>query len=107
MRVLPVLSATLMVAFVLLIIKAFLGLITCTYIDDVSVGTPSLLTISVMLTSLAFPLAAVAALYFCYRERYTPMKRGAYWYSLLVATAVFAAAIYYGYWGLVGLRLWA
>jgi hypothetical protein len=35
------------------------------------------------------------------------MKRHVYWYSTLLATAVAATAIYYGYWGLVGLRLWA
>jgi CubicO group peptidase (beta-lactamase class C family) len=106
-RVLPVLSAVLHVTFILLIIRAFLGVITCTYIDDVSVGTPSKLTVSIMLASLAFPLAAVASLYVCYRERHTPMKRHVFWYSFLMATAVTAAGIYYGYWGLIGLRLWA
>jgi len=30
-----------------------------------------------------------------------------YWHSVLVATAMIANAIYYGYWGLIGLRLWA
>jgi CubicO group peptidase (beta-lactamase class C family) len=106
-RILPVLSSVLLVTFVLLIIRAFLGIITSTYVDDVSVGAPSLLTVSILLASLAFPLAAVAALYVCYRERHTPMKRSVYWYSTLVATAVAASAIYYGYWGLLGLRLWA
>lgn len=107
LRLLPALSAILLVAFDLLILKAFRGIITCTYIDDVSVGTPSLLTVSIMLTSLAFPLAAVAALYAGYRQRNEPIKCWSYWHSVLVATAVAATAIYYGYWGLVGLRLWA
>jgi len=31
----------------------------------------------------------------------------AYWHSVLVATAMAAVAVYMGYWGLIGLRLWA
>jgi hypothetical protein len=52
-------------------------------------------------------LAALAGLVVAYRERKAPMNRGAYWHSVLVGMAVTAVAIYYGYWGLVGLRLWA
>jgi hypothetical protein len=35
------------------------------------------------------------------------MNRWAYWHSVLVATAVTAFAVYYGYWDLIRLRLWA
>ena len=34
------------------------------------------------------------------------MNRMAYWHSVLVAAAMAAVAIYMGYWGLIGLRLW-
>jgi hypothetical protein len=35
------------------------------------------------------------------------MKRQTYWHSVLVGLGAVAVAIYYAYWGLIGLRLWA
>ena len=69
-------------------------------------GDCSLLTVNIMLLSIAFPLAAAAGLYVVYRERSTAMNRMAYWHSILIASAMAAAAIYMGYWGMIGLRLW-
>jgi len=106
-RFLPLASAGLLAAFDVLLVSGFRGLLTGTYIDDVSLGTLSLHTMSLWLVSLGFPLTAAASLYVVWRARHTPMKRAAYWFSVLVALAVAAAAIYYGYWGLIGLRLWA
>jgi hypothetical protein len=76
-------------------------------VDDINVGVPSLLTVSIMFCSAAFPFAAAAGLYVAYHERSAPMKRLAYWHSVLVGVAVAAVAVYYAYWGLIGLRLWA
>ena len=106
-RLWPTVSAALLVAFDLLLVYGFRGMVTSKHFDDVSLGTPTLLTVSIMLASLAFPPAAVAALYAAYRARNAPIKRAAYWHSVLVAVAVMAVAVYYGYWGLIGLRLWA
>ena len=39
--------------------------------------------------------------------RTAAMNRIAYWRSVLVTLAAVAVAVYYGYWGLNGLRLWA
>jgi CubicO group peptidase (beta-lactamase class C family) len=72
-----------------------------------TLGTCSWVTMGIMLSSIAFPLLAAASLYVVYRERRTPMNRFAYWHSVLVAMAVSGVAIYMGYWGLIGLRLWA
>jgi anti-sigma-K factor RskA len=41
------------------------------------------------------------------RKMTATMNRMAYWHSVLVAVAAAAVAIYYGFWGLIGLRLWA
>jgi hypothetical protein len=60
-----------------------------------------------MLVSIAYPLAAAASLFIVIRERRAPMNRIAYWHSVFVAMAMAAVAVYYGYWGLIGLRLWA
>jgi hypothetical protein len=107
LRVWPLVSAALLVAFDLLLFCGVRGVVTGKYVDDVSLGTPTWLTIGVLLTSLAFPLAAAAGLYVAWRERATAMKRWPYWHSVAVSTALAAVAVYYGYWGLIGLRLWA
>ena len=100
-------SAALLVAFDLLILWAFRGIVTYKYFPDVSLGTVDSLTVGIMFTSITFPLAAVAGLYVAWRERNVPMKRWAYWHSVLVGLAALAVAVYYAYWGLIGLRLWA
>ncbi len=106
-RVLPLASAALLVMFELLIVYGFRGILTGKYVDDVSLGEPTFLTVSIMLCSGAFPVVALAGLWVAYRERNTPMNRMSYWHAVLIGVAVTGTAIYYGYWGLVGLRLWA
>lgn len=106
-RLLPLLSAALLLAFAVLLWTGFQGILLGKYIDDVSIGTPDLHSVSLWLVSWAFPLTAAASLYVVWRERHTPMKRAAYWYSVVVAVMMAAAAIYHGWWGLIGLRLWA
>lgn len=100
-------TAALLVTFDLLMLWAFQGIVTSKYFPDVSIGTVNPLTAGIMLTSLTFPLVAVAGLYVAWRERNTPMKRWTYWHSVLVDLAAVAVAIYYAWWGLIGLRLWA
>ena len=98
-RVMPLLST--------LSMGAFLGLFFICRNDIWTLGVCSWATVGIMLSSIAFALTAAASLYVVYRERSTPMNRMAYWHSVLVASAVAAVAVYYGYWGLIGLRLWA
>jgi hypothetical protein len=102
----PLASAALLVVFDLLLAYGFRGVLVYSYFDDLNLGGPNFLTVGIMLASIAFPLAAGMGLYVAYRSRNTPMKRRVYWYCILVATAVVASAVYYGYWGLIGLRLW-
>jgi hypothetical protein len=98
-RVMPLLST--------LSMGALLGLFYFNREDAWTLGDCSWVTIGIMLSSIAFALAAAASLYVVYRERHAAMNRMAYWHSVLVAVAVAADAIYLGYWGLIGLRLWA
>ena len=105
-RLLPLVSVVLLAAFAVLLGSGFRGFLSGRYIDDASVGTPNLQTVSLWLVSLGFPLTAAASLYVVWRERHMPMKRAAYWHSLLVALTMAAAAVYHGWWGLIGLRLW-
>ena len=60
----------------------------------------------VLLTAL-LPVPSVKARDLVYRHRRTPMSRFAYVRSVLVAVGVSMAAVYLGYWGLIGTRLWA
>jgi uncharacterized membrane protein YfcA len=60
-----------------------------------------------MLSSIAFAMTAAASLYLVYHHRHTPMNGIVYWQSVLVAVALSSVAAYMGYWGLIGLRLWA
>ena len=107
-RVLPLLSAVLLAAFDGLFAIGLRGLITADRIDDLFIlGVPSWLTVSILFVSIAFPLTAVVSLYVVYRARAADMNRMAYWHSVLVALAMVAVAVYHGYWGLIGLRLWA
>jgi hypothetical protein len=105
-RVLPLASATLMVVFELLLVCGVWGVLTSSYVDDASLGSPTFLTVGIMLCSGAFPVVALAGLLVAYQKRKAPMNRMAYWQSVLVGLAVTGTGIYYGYWGLVGLRLW-
>jgi hypothetical protein len=79
-----------------------------THLGDVqTLGVPNLLSIGIMLLSIAFPLTAAAGLYIAYRKRSAAMNRVVYWHSVLVALALTGVAVYLGCWGLIGLRLWA
>jgi hypothetical protein len=106
-RLVPLLSVILLTTYIGLIFLGFHGVVSGKFIDDTSLGTVGLLSVSIWLASLAFPLAAITSVYIVWRERRTPMKRVAYWYSVLVALTMLGTAIYHGYWGLIGLRLWA
>jgi CubicO group peptidase (beta-lactamase class C family) len=98
-RVMPLLST--------ILLGALFGLFAVKRDDMWTLGVCSWVTVGIMLSSIAFALAAAASLYVVYRERSAAMNRVAYWHSVLVAAAVAADAIYMGYWGLIGLRLWA
>jgi CubicO group peptidase (beta-lactamase class C family) len=99
-RLLPLVSAVLFLAFFALFAVSFMNF-------DLTLGVPSLRTITIMFLTIAFPVAAAASLYIVYRERSAAMNRVAYWHSVLVAAAVAVVAVYMGYWGLIGLCLWA
>jgi hypothetical protein len=107
-RVMPLLGAAFLIVFDVALAIGLRGVITRNEIDDLTpLGTPSALAITIMLSSIAFALATVASLYVLYRERTAAMNRVVYWHSLAVTAGLLGVAIYYGYWGLIGVRLWA
>jgi CubicO group peptidase (beta-lactamase class C family) len=84
----------------------FGGLFVIERNDIWALGSRSWASVGILLSSIAFPLTAVASLYAVFRARSTAMNRIIYWQSVLIAAAVATIAIYLGYWGLIGLRLW-
>jgi CubicO group peptidase (beta-lactamase class C family) len=107
-RVMPLLGAAFLTVFDVALAIGLRGMITRDEVDDLApLGTPSALSITIMLSSIAFALATVASLYVLYRERTAAMNRVVYWHSLAVTAGLLGVAIYYGYWGLIGVRLWA
>jgi hypothetical protein len=73
----------------------------------VIMGSPTVLTISIMMTTLAFALVSAASLAVVYRARSVTMNRFAYWHSAAVAVATAISAGYFLYWGMIGVRIWA
>jgi CubicO group peptidase (beta-lactamase class C family) len=88
------------------LLTAFIGLFAIKRDDLWTMGECSVVTVGIMLLSIAFALSAAANLFNVYRQRSAPMNRVSYWHSVLVAAAVAAVAIYMGCSGLIGLRLW-
>jgi hypothetical protein len=106
-RVMPLLGAAFLIVFDAALAIGLRGMINANEIDDLTpLGTPSALAITIMLSSIAFALATVASLYVLYRERTAAMNRLVYWHSFAVTGGLLAVAIYYGYWGLIGVRQW-
>jgi len=107
-RVMPLLGAAFLIVFDVALTIGLRGAITLNEVDDLTwLGTPSALAITIMLSSIAFALATAASLYVLYRERMAAMSRVIYWHSLAVTGSLLGVAIYYGYWGVIGVRLWA
>ena len=106
-RVMPLLSTVLLMATLGLVATVCRMMFGDYVAALMALGVPSLLPVSIMLLTVAFPAATAASLYVVYRNRTAAMNRMAYWHSVLVATAMAAVAVYMGYWGLIGLRLWA
>ena len=72
-RVMPLLSAVLLIAFDGLLAIGLRGMITGGSVDDMfTLGVPCLHSVSILLVSIAFPLAAAASLYVVYREGEQP-----------------------------------
>jgi CubicO group peptidase (beta-lactamase class C family) len=70
-------------------------------------GVCSWLTVTIMCLSVAFAVTAAAGLFVAWRARFAVMNEMAYWHSVFVGLALLTVASYMGYWGLLGLRLWA
>lgn len=99
LRLMPFLSAA--------CFGAFWALIYFNGDNILALGICDTVTVAIMLSSIAFALTAAASLYLVVRHWRTPMSRFGWWRRFLVAVVISGAAVYMGYWGMIGMRLWA
>lgn len=101
LRVWPLVSTLCLLAFVALFV------VSSNHPDVLEIlGRPSLYSVALMVSSLAFGLTAYWSLWVALRSYRRPVHRLAYWHSLLVALACSLAATYLLYWGALGFRTW-
>jgi CubicO group peptidase (beta-lactamase class C family) len=94
------LAATLLLAVSVLILPVMKP-------QESELGLISPLTVTVMIASAAYGIAALAGLWSVLRWRSAAINRCAYWFASLHALLHSATAVYLGWHGLIGLRLWA
>ena len=70
-------------------------------------GAPTLVSVGVMLSTIAFAIFAVLGVYTSVKERRTVMNRGNYWYSTASSFIHLLVAAYLMSFGVIGVMLWA
>jgi hypothetical protein len=89
-------------------IAAFLGLFMVGGNDPFKqLGAPTLISVGIMLTTLAFALFAVLGTFAAVKERQTAMNKGTYWHSSIASLLNLVVAIYLLSFGAIGLMTWA
>ena len=89
-------------------IAVFMGLIIIGGNDPFKqLGAPTLVSVGIMLTTLAFALFAVLGAYTAIKERQTAMNKGTYWHSSIASLLNLVVAVYLLSFGAIGLMTWA
>ena len=99
-RVWPLLAGLSVVLFVAVFISGFgdpFGLL----------GKPTLVSVTIMIASLAFAVFALLGLLSAWRERATPMNRLNYWYSTTSSFLHVVVALYLLSFGVIGIMTWS
>lgn len=99
-RLWPLLAAVSVISFMLLIMQGTSDPFT-------SFGGPNLISVGIMLLTIAFALFAALGVYTSIKERRSVMNQGVYWYSTLSSLIHFIVGIYLLSFGVIGLMTWA
>ncbi len=99
-RLWPLLAGISIVAFVLLFV---LGGET----PFKSFGKPSVISVSIMLSSIGFAFFAFMGSFTSIKERNTEMNKGNYWYATFSSLIHTVVAVYLLYFGIIGVMTWA
>lgn len=88
-------------------IAAFVGLFMVGGNDPFKqLGAPTLVSVGIMLITLAFALFAVLGVYTAIKERQTVMNKGTYWHSSIASLLNLVVAVYLLSFGAIGLMTW-
>jgi hypothetical protein len=72
-----------------------------------SLGTLTIWSFGLFLTTLIFAAASLASAVDLWLARKQEIRRSVRWYSIAVTSALLIAALYLSYWGVIGIRTWA
>jgi CubicO group peptidase (beta-lactamase class C family) len=100
MRVWPLLAVLSLVAFVGIFIVCSDDLIS-------RMGSLTFWSFSLFLTTVAYAVASIASAIVLWRAPNEGTRTAVRRYSTVVTMALLIAAAYLGYWGIIGLRMWA
>jgi hypothetical protein len=102
-RLWPLLAGVSVVAFVVLFGA---GMSSTSSIFE-TLGKPTTISVAIMLATLAFGVFAVLGAWTAVRERGAEMNRFNYWYCSISSALHLLAAIYLGWFGIIGIQTWA
>lgn len=89
-------------------IVAFIGLFVLGATDPFQqFGKPSAIAVGIMLSTLLFALFAALGVSTSIRERHAEMNRANYWYSSVASFIHGIVAVYFLWFGVIGLMTWA
>lgn len=71
------------------------------------IGQRTLCNVIFFISTLFFAALSVWSLFTSYRSFFKPVKKLDRIYTLLLSSACFGMTLYFSYWGIIGLRLWA
>jgi CubicO group peptidase (beta-lactamase class C family) len=97
MRIIPLLA----------VITLILGIIALTNQSMLELGLKTVRNQIFYISTLIFALLSFLSVYFAIRSFHTPVNMIARIYAVLLSTACLGLTIYFHFWGLIGLRLWA
>ncbi len=99
-RLWPLLAGLAMIGFMLLFTRGMSD-------PFALLGAPTVISVGIMLATIAFALFAILGVYTCVVARDTPMHRGNYWYSSITSGIHLLVAGYLLAFGIIGLMTWA
>ena len=99
MRLWPLIAVLSLLAFVICFILAGSDAIT-------RLGNLTVYSFGIFLTSLLFGLATLASVYALWRARKQEIRKTVRCYSMATIAGLLIAALYLGWWGVIGLRTW-
>jgi CubicO group peptidase (beta-lactamase class C family) len=97
MRIIPLLA----------VLSIGLGCVMVANQTILELGQMTVRNIIFFISTLVFAGLSVLSLFFAYRSFFTRVKMIARIYAVILALSCFGITLYLGYWGIIGIRLWA